>query len=573
MGLRRMDFGWTPPQTLRRGTAMLIGALVVGGVFATGAMAPAAAQALPTDIIDIPLGSDTGLGATTPSEASVDHRPAQPLEPRQTRALPDDREPAEIPDPVLRREIARKLNISSPQSLTKGDLRRLQSLTAKNVGITDLTGLEIATNLSLLYVDQNNITSFEPLRGLSNMRQITASRNPISDISPLATLPNLNWLELNWTEITSLEALRGNTKLGWLQVAYTGIDSIEPLSESTNIGSLYFQNTSVSDISALSGIDNIQVISAPDAEISDLEPLRGKQKLYLLNINSNHVTDLSMLETWPEISTVGFNNQKVDGGKALIPTGASEFTRSDIVPMFKMPFGERQQVVEHAAPTEDGDGAVWSDIEADADRIEVFLSKPVVPGGPPFSATVDFAVGRADFESSAPGEGEVGTPYEFAFSTTPGFTDTELTRATSAAGYRLTSGEVPGLQLSEAGVLAGTPTEQGDFALTVRATDRHGNFLESDVTVAVGKGAVRPQPPIVEPPTVTPPTVTPPTTVPPTTQPPTTAPVAPGTTATTTEKLAATGAALPWALGSLALLLCAAGAYLVLRSRRRRAGE
>ena len=584
----------TGARSLRRSVALMIGALAAGAVIAGGASAPPAAQALSAELADIPVGADSGLGTTEPSglataaadadtasEATPEAAPeanadadALSAELLQSRALPDDREPAVIPDPVLRREIARKLNISSPQSLTKGDVRRLQSLTAKNVGITDLTGLEIATNLDLLYVDQNNITSLEPLRNLTSMRQITASRNPITDISALETLPNINWLELNWTDITSLEPLRGNTKLSWLQVAYTGIDSIEPLSESTNIGSLYFQNTQVSDLTPLSGIDNIMVISAPDAQIRDLEPLRGKQKLYLLNINRNHVTDLSMLETWPDISTVGFNNQLIDGGAALVPAAATGYTRSDVVSLFAMPFGERQAVADLAAPTDDGEGAVWSDIEADADRLDVFVSKPVVPNGPPFSATVSYAVERAEFLSGEPDEAALETPYEFEFRTTAGFTDAAKTRATSEAGYRLTAGEVPGLQLSAAGVLSGTPTEQGDFALTVRAADRHGNVLDRDVTVSVGAAPERPEPPVVEPPTVTPPTtpptVTPPTTVPPTTQPPTTAPVTPGTQAPGAGELATTGAALPWALGAAALLLSAAGTVLALRARRLR---
>ncbi|MBL3689545.1 leucine-rich repeat domain-containing protein [Leucobacter chromiireducens subsp. chromiireducens] len=570
MGLRRIGFERISSPALRHGAVVVIGALVAGAAFAMGAVMPTAAQALAADLVDIPLGADTGLGTTTPNEANVEQQPAQPLETRQARALPDDRERVEIPDPILRREIARKLNLSQSSTITRGDVRRLQSLTAKNLGITDLTGLEFATSLSNLYVDQNGITSLEPLRDLPSMRQLTASRNPISDISPLATLPNINWLELNWTEITSLEALRGNIKLGWLQVAYTGIDSIEPLNESTNIGSLYIQNTTVSDLAPLAGIEGIQVISAPNAEISDLEPLRGKEKLFLLNINSNHVTDLSMLETWPSISTVGFNDQEIDGGNALIPAGANEFTRSDIVPMFKMPFDERQQVVEHAAPTEDGDGAVWSDMEADADRIEVFLSKPVVPGGPPFSATVEFAVERAEFMNAEPHEAALDTPYEFSFEATSGFVVNEVTRGTGTSGYSMLQGSVPGLQLSADGVLSGTPTSRGSFDFTVRAADRHGNVLDRSYAIAVGEKPVTPEPPTVVPPTTEPPVVVPPKVDPPAVDPGVTPQTKEDAKGADTHVLAHTGAAAQWSLALAALLLCGAGIFLALRAKLRR---
>lgn len=541
-----------------RGGGLHVGALAATIIIVAGALTPSVAHALPAEIVDIPIGADTGLGSTTPSGAVDEDAEGAQIASRQARALPDDRERAEIPDPVLRREIARKLNISSPTSLTKGDVRRLQSLTAKNVGISDLTGLELATNLEHLYVDQNSIASLEPLRDLPKMRQITASRNPISDISPLATLPNINWLELNWTEITSLEPLRGNTKLGWLQVAYTNIDSIEPLGESTNLGSLYFQNTEVSDISALSGIDDIMVISAPDAEISDLEPLRGKQKLYLLNINRNHVTDLSMLETWPEISTVGFNDQSIDGGGALVPVGATEYTRSDVVSIFSMPFGERQSVVEFAEPTEDGEGAVWSDLEEDVEHVEVFLSKPVVPNGPPFSATVNYSVARADFAPDEPEDAIRDTPYEFTFNTTPGFTDGVVSRAASAAGFRVLSGGVPGLELSPTGTLSGTPTEAGTFGISVRAADRHGNEMDRAFTLVVAEKPVKPGPPVVTPPAP---------------EPPTTDPSSPAPESPNKGVLSSTGAALPLALGAVALLLGLSGALLIVRSRRLSAGH
>ncbi|MDI6024575.1 leucine-rich repeat domain-containing protein [Leucobacter sp. UT-8R-CII-1-4] len=525
--MRRSETETTRPGS--RIAAMVVGALMLAPALIGAAAAPAEAVGL----IDIPVDASSGLGETTPDGT------VRPL-PRAVQ--PDDSELAVIPDEVLKREIAKALK-TSPSGLTKGDLRKLRSLTAKNVGITDLSGLEDASNLDLLYIDGNEISSLEPIRGLTQMRQITVSRNPISDISPLQNMPELNWLEVNWTEIDTLEPLRGNTSLLWLQLAYTKVTSLDPIRESVGLYDLNFQNTEISDLEPLTPLTRIATIGAQSAQISSLEPLRGKENLRLLNVNRNHVTDLSMLETWPNISTVGFNAQTVTGGEALVPSGASEYTRSDVVSLFKMPFGERQRVVDLATPTADGEGATWSGIAEDSQKLEVYLSQAVVPNGPAFSATVDYSVARADFTNQTPGDGSLEALYNFVFSTTPGFIED-----TNGAGYSLLVGEVPGLSLGEKGQLSGTPSEQGDFSFTVRATDRHGNTLDREYTIHVGAKTVKPEPPVKP---------------------------GPPTTGGVTPPLVNTGADSPWAFGVVALTLSVLGAAIVLVTQhlRRRATQ
>lgn len=501
--------------------AMAVGALMLAPALMGAATAPAEAVGL----IDIPVDASSGLGETAPDGT---------VGPLPRAAQPDDSELAVIPDEVLKREIAKALK-TSPNGLTKGELRRLQSLTAKNAGITDLSGLEDASNLDLLYIDGNEISSLEPLRGLTQMRQITVSRNPISDISPLQNMPSLNWLEVNWTDIDTLEPLRGNTSLLWLQLAYTKVTSLDPIRESVGLYDLNFQNTEISDLEPLMPLTRIATIGAQSAQISSLEPLRGKENLRLLNVNRNHVTDLSMLETWPNISTVGFNLQTVSGGDALVPSGASDYTRSDVVSLFAMPFGERQRVVDLAAPTADGEGAIWSGIAEDAQALEVFLSQPVVPNGPAFSATVDYSIARAEFTNQAPADGSLESLYNFVFTTTPGFVE-----GGSSAAYSLLAGEVPGLGLGENGAISGVPSERGEFTFTVRATDRHGNTLDQEYTIRVAAKTVKPEPPL----------------------PPTTGEVKP--------PLVNTGTDSPWTFAALALALSAVGAVTLLAAQRKR---
>lgn len=118
------------------------------------------------------------------------------------------------------------------------ELRNLRELNAEDLGISDLTGLEHATNLTkldlggnritdvsllaglihlrVLNLEGNEIRDLSPLSGLKNLRHLNLKRNAIVDISPLADLPALAVLKLEGNEIrdtSDLAALKNRTHL------------------------------------------------------------------------------------------------------------------------------------------------------------------------------------------------------------------------------------------------------------------------------------------------------------------------------------------------------------------------
>lgn len=463
---------------------MLLSVSLLAGICLLSGLGPTSPARAVGTLEEIPFPTDEGLGGE-PFETA-----GEAVNSRRTVERADEPGPSDsidFPDPILRAAVASKIGVSSSH-ITYRDLLKLQTLTSKGSGITDLTGLEHAQNLSSLYVDNNEIETLEPLSSLTTLRQLTISRNPISDISPLSHIPTINWLEINFTDIDSLEPLSGNTSLRWLQVAYTNITTLAPLANVTSLQQIWFQNTAVSDLSPLAGLSDMLTISAPSARITDLSPLRSLVDLDTVNVNDNHITDISVLESWPNISRVGFNGQTVSGSTAFVPAGAQSYTKQDVADLFSMPFGERQEVVSGAEPTNDGAGASWPDVIEDASTLEVGVSKPIVPGGPAFSADVTFPVERADFTNSALPAAVLGSQYGFTFTTTDGYIDPLVPAALQ--GFELLSDEVPGLSLSNSGALSGAPTLAGDYPLLVRGTDRHGNTLDREfqLTVDIDRG-------------------------------------------------------------------------------------
>ena len=90
-----------------------------------------------------------------------------------------------IPDPNLRAKIEQRLGKPSGDTIITTDMAFLTRLDAQEVNITDLTGLETATNLTDLWLSNNSISDISPLSSLTNLTNLGIGSNSISDISPL----------------------------------------------------------------------------------------------------------------------------------------------------------------------------------------------------------------------------------------------------------------------------------------------------------------------------------------------------------------------------------------------------
>ena len=96
----------------------------------------------------------------------------------------------EIPDSNLESAIREALNIPAGTSITQQEMLQLTWLMAVEKDITDLTGLEYATNLDYLEAWVNQIRDISPLKDLIHLTTLNLWGNQIQDISPLANLTN-----------------------------------------------------------------------------------------------------------------------------------------------------------------------------------------------------------------------------------------------------------------------------------------------------------------------------------------------------------------------------------------------
>ena len=154
----------------------------------------------------------------------------------------------EVPDPNLRQAIREALSLPDEIPLTQLEMLRLTELVAWQRDITDLTGLQYATNLENLYL----------------------SENQIQDLTPLANLTNLIRLDLFLNIVESVEPLAGLIQLRTLNLFVNRIQDITPLANLTNLERLYIHENLVTDITPLQGLN---LIEFQYDEICDFPPI------------------------------------------------------------------------------------------------------------------------------------------------------------------------------------------------------------------------------------------------------------------------------------------------------------
>ena len=180
-------------------------------------------------------------------------------------------QPVSIPDPNLAAAIRKEIG----ETITTRTLFNLIELSAGNSEITDLTGMEYASNLRVLGLSGNSISDISPLSGLTQLRGLYLSGTNISDITPLAELKNLRRLNLNYNNISDISSLAELKEINWLYLENNNISDVSALPK--QIRWLYLSNNNISDVTPL-------------VKLASLKNYRNSLDLHL---EGNNISDIS----------------------------------------------------------------------------------------------------------------------------------------------------------------------------------------------------------------------------------------------------------------------------------------
>ena len=214
-----------------------------------------------------------------------------------------------ISDPNLRAVIATALGKQPSDRIRRGDMANLTRLDARNANISDLTGLEGATNLRILdlgaeyvgaenrLINSNSVSDISAVAGLTNLTSLNLGNNSVSDISTVAGLTNLTSLYLEGNSVSDISAVAGLTNLTSLDLGGNPVSDISAVAGLTNLTSLYLwgNHNSISDISAVAGLTNLTSLYLGGNSVSDISAVAGLTNLTSLDLWENNISDISPL--------------------------------------------------------------------------------------------------------------------------------------------------------------------------------------------------------------------------------------------------------------------------------------
>ena len=219
-----------------------------------------------------------------------------------------------IPDDNLANAIRETLNLPTDAVITADAMLNLTELEARGKGITDLTGLEHAVNLTWLDLSgtgvgdewhTNSISDVSPLAALTQLTTLSLAYTGVSDISPLAALTQLTWLSLDATAVSDVSPLAALTQLTTLFLYYTDVSDVSPLANLTQLTTLFLYYTDVSDVSPLANLTQLTTLDLGGTDVSDISPLSALSQLKTLYLNYTDVSDISPLSALSQLTRLG----------------------------------------------------------------------------------------------------------------------------------------------------------------------------------------------------------------------------------------------------------------------------
>ena len=181
-----------------------------------------------------------------------------------------------IADPALRDALGAELGKAPGEAASPQELAGLETLTARNAGIRDLSGLEQAVSL----------------------KELDLGFNPLTDLQPLAALPFLESLNLDGAA-ADLKALAPLVHLQRLSLRHNGLDDLWPLA----------------------GLASLAELDVGDNRISDLQPLAGLGGLAVLRADRNRIANPLAAGVAGGSGGVGAGGEPRAGSAAAVRTG------------------------------------------------------------------------------------------------------------------------------------------------------------------------------------------------------------------------------------------------------------
>ena len=165
----------------------------------------------------------------------------------------------------------------------------LNRLTLDNCGLSTISDLAAARNLTYLNINNNTIRNLEVLVGMTGLQELHMAHNAL----------------------TSLNALTGMTNLIVLDVSSNSLTSVSPLASCVRLQKLNVSNNQLSDLNCAGSLVCLTELHADYNKLTDVSVLGGCTGLTDLTISNNAIEDITAFVTLTALEDLDFSYNQV----------------------------------------------------------------------------------------------------------------------------------------------------------------------------------------------------------------------------------------------------------------------
>ncbi|MAH05188.1 MAG: hypothetical protein CL561_06500 [Alphaproteobacteria bacterium] len=160
---------------------------------------------------------------------------------------------------------------------TRAEITKLVCQSAK---ITDLSSIHDLTNLTGMYLQDNNLESLESLGYYPSLKSISVAGNKmLTTLRGIENAPNLEEFQANKSGLIDLNGLEQLPNLRIIGAMMNNIQDISPLAKLDKLEDVVLNYNPISDISALTNKPALTALQVYSSKVSDITPLYTNTKL------------------------------------------------------------------------------------------------------------------------------------------------------------------------------------------------------------------------------------------------------------------------------------------------------
>ena len=374
----------------------------------------------------------------------------------------------DVPDTGLRAAINEALDKAPNAAITAAEMATLRNFEAHNADISELTGLEFATNLEDIRCNNNLISDLSALEGLIKLRVVEFRENVISDLSPLANLINLEWVIVNHNLVSDLSPLANLVNLHGLEISDNVISDLSPIAGLIRLERIWMSENPIGDLSPLTGLISLRYFRSWGTPILNLPALKELPKLRVIDICGGDLSDLSVLEGFTTLRELYLAGNEISDISPL--ASLTGLTRLNL---------ENNQISD-VSPLASLSNLVW--IELNNNEIVDFSPLDVFP-----ESVAIIGNDNPGFTGTAP---KIDGPWLWVIVPTNGLSGSRAAASRTDFLARISGGAVTESSIASQGAVEGDAV--GDKVWTLgRISKRGGNNINELVnTIGLGTGNI-----------------------------------------------------------------------------------